>query len=228
MTTSQPRQIPLDLGHQPALTRDDFLPTPENRAALALVDKWPDWKNNIAAIAGPVGSGKTHLAAIFANASSALDASYNFDLAMKAAEDGLPIYLDDADMGRLDERQLFHLINAVRAGNATFLMTGSSFPASWNIALPDLRSRLRAITAVELEAPGDALLDAVLFKLFADRQVEIDAQVVRYITRRMERSLASAITWVEKLDHAALERRRPVTRALAAEIFGRDEDGSLD
>jgi chromosomal replication initiation ATPase DnaA len=214
------QQLPLDLGFQPAHSRDDLLVGDENEAALHLIDSWPHWQVPVAVLVGPVGAGKTHLLEIFREEREALDAGTRFENAMEGAAAGLPIVLDDADRGLRSETELFHLINAVRSGGASLLMTARERPANWPVALPDLRSRLSAATLVELAEPGDALLSAVVMKLFADRQVSIEPHVVQFITRRIERSVGTAITVVDRLDKAAWEQHRPITRALAAEILG--------
>lgn len=213
------RQLPLDLGHRPGHSRDDLVVADENEAALRLIDAWPNWPASVAVLTGPKGSGKTHLMEIFRDETGAQDAAGDFDAALARAERGEPITWDDADRAPIDQTALFHLINAVRSGGATLLLTARQSPASWEITLPDLQSRLKAAAFVELAEPGDALLSAVVMKLFADRQVEIEPHVVQFIIRRMERSVGTAIEVVDRLDKAALERRRPITRALAGEVL---------
>lgn len=213
------RQLPLDLGHRTGHSRDDLVVADENEAALRLIDSWPHWPAPVAVLSGPRGSGKTHLLEIFREETGARDAAGAFDAALALAEDGQPITWDGADRQPIDQTALFHLINAVKSGGATLLLSGRQPPAGWNLTLPDLRSRLNAAAFVEITEPGDALLSAVVMKLFADRQVEIEPHVVQFIIRRMERSVGSALEIVDRLDKAALERRRPITRALAGEIL---------
>lgn len=222
------RQLPLDLGHQPGHSRDDLVVSDENEAALTLIEAWPNWPAPVAVLAGPAGSGKSHMVSIFAEEAGAVDAAASLDAAMIAAEQGRAIVLDDADAMPLDETQLFHLINAVRSGGATLLLTARRFPANWDLSLPDLISRLKAAALVAIEEPGDALLSAVVMKLFADRQIEIEPHVVQFITRRIERSLGSAIAVVDRIDKAALERRKAITRTLAAEVLTEWESGEGD
>jgi chromosomal replication initiation ATPase DnaA len=216
---SQARQLPLDLGHSPGHSRDHLVVSQENAAALSLIDSWPNWTAPVALLVGPAGSGKSHMLTIFREEQEAVDAAADYNRAMEAAEAGHPIVLDDADNMPLTETQLFHLINAVRSGQASLLMTAERFPLNWSLTLPDLISRLKAAAVVAIEEPGDMLLQAVVMKLFADRQIEIEPHVLQFITRRIERSLATAIAVVDQLDRAALEQRRPITRALAAEVL---------
>lgn len=216
----KPRQLPLELGHVAAASRDDLVVGRSNAAAVELVDRWPDWPGPVVVVAGPAGSGKSHLASIWADRAGAVRLS-GADLSAARAPDlgETPVLIDDADAMPIDEQALFHLINSVRAHDSHLLMTARRFPLAWGVTLPDLASRLRTATTVEIHEPDDALLAAVVTKLFADRQVEVEARVVQFIVRRIERSLDTAIALVERLDRTALERRSRITRALAAEII---------
>jgi chromosomal replication initiation ATPase DnaA len=128
------------------------------------------------------------------------------------------VVLEDLSASRVQEAVLFHLLNLARVEGA-FLLVTSSWRLDRGYALPDLASRLREIPTVEVGSPDDALLAAVLVKLFADRQVVIDHDVVSYLLPRMERSFAAASALVGRLDAAALSRGRAVTRPLAAEVL---------
>lgn len=216
-----PRQLALALSFEESFARDDFLVGPANTAAFDLVDRWPDWPSRVMVLVGPEGAGKSHLAAIWAQASGArfvaaralVSATVPRELATGA------LVLEDARVGEFDERAVFHLLNLVREDEAHLLITTSSAPATWTIALPDLASRLRALPAVTLEPPDGTLLRAVLVKLFADRRVTVDENLISFLTSRMERSFAAARRLVEALDREALRQKRPLTRALAAELL---------
>lgn len=220
------RQLPLDLAHDEAKSRDDLVVGPSNAQAVALVDNWPDWPAPIAVLAGPAGSGKSHLAEVWREASNAaaLAPGRLGPEAAEAASRG-PVLIDDVDAGLIDETGLFHLINAVRQADTALLMTARRFPAAWGVTLPDLASRLKAAATVEIHEPDDFLLAAVTTKLFADRQVEVEPHVVQFLVRRIERSLSSAIEAVARLDRAALERKTRITRALAAQVVEAMEEG---
>lgn len=216
-----PRQLALALDHAERLTREDFLPGPPNEAALATIERWPDWAARALAIAGPEGSGKSHLAAIWAEQSGARILSgraLRIDSLPEALATGALVLEDCAD-GSVDERALFHLLNLVREQEAFLLMTGRSAPALWDVSLPDLVSRLRAVPVVPVAPPDDALLRAVMVKLFADRQLAVDENLVGYLLTRVGRSFAALQDTVRLLDREALQRKRPVTRALASELF---------
>jgi chromosomal replication initiation ATPase DnaA len=217
---SVPRQLALALSHAESFAREDFLTGTSNKAALGLIERWPDWPDRALALAGPEGAGKSHLAAIWAEIAGARRVS-----ARALGETGLlaslatgALVVEDAS-ARLDERALFHLLNLVRQEEAFVLITARTVPASWRVELPDLASRLRAVPVVQLNAPDDALLRAVLVKLFADRQLAVDEGLIGYLVTRIERSFAGARAAVAELDREALRQKRPVTRTLAAELL---------
>lgn len=220
---AETRQLPLDFGHTPGQSRDDLVVTAANRVAVEALERWPDWSAPVVILAGPAGSGKTHIASIWRETASA-SAHDVRHLSNLEAMSG-PVLIDDADGATIDETGLFHLINAVRQQGTSLLLTARRFPAAWGITLPDLASRLKAATLIELGEPDDALLGGVITKLFADRQVEVDPAVVQFLVRRMERSLSTASTIVTRLDQAAMERKTPITRALASELLTVMDEG---
>jgi len=222
----KPRQLPLEFGHSAGFSRDDLIVSHANAQAVDLVDRWPDWPSPVVVLAGPAGSGKSHLAAIWHSLSGAVALSPDRIEAPGIANQ--PYVIDDADQGALDEQGLFHLINAVRAGGTHLLLTARRFPMAWGITLPDLASRLKAATIVEIFEPDDLLLAAVITKLFSDRQVEVEPHVVQFLVRRIERSLSTAIGVVERLDRAALEQKSRITRALAAETISAIDEGQRE
>ncbi|MCP9627006.1 chromosomal replication initiator DnaA [Rhodopseudomonas palustris] len=217
----QPRQLALDLPHGESLSREDFLEGTANTAALKLIESWPDWPNRIMLLVGPEGSGKSHLASIWAELAGARSTSAHAltpanvpgELATGA------LVVEDLVPGSFDERALFHLINLAREDEAFVLITARLAPSAFPSELRDLRSRLRAVPVVSLLAPDDALFRALIVKFCADRQMSIDANLVGYLAKRIDRSFAAARRTVELLDTEALRLGRPVTRALAAEVL---------
>jgi chromosomal replication initiation ATPase DnaA len=220
MSTS-PRQLALALAHSESFAREDFLTGPSNAAAFNLIERWPDWPDRVLLLVGPEGAGKSHLAAIWAQLSGArlvaARALENVSLPGMLATGALVV--EDLSAGRYDERALFHLLNLVREEAAWLLITARLPPAAAPIALNDLASRVRSLPVVNLAAPDDALLRAVIVKLFADRQLVVEESLVAYLVTRIERSFAAARMAVERLDREALRLKRPVTRALAGELF---------
>jgi chromosomal replication initiation ATPase DnaA len=216
-----PRQLALALGHNESFARDDFLAGPPNEKALAMIARWPEWHSRTLLIVGPEGSGKSHLAAIWAANSGARTVSARLveEASVPAMLATGALVVEDLSIGLLEERALFHLLNLAREQRAHLLLTTRGAPATLRLELPDLGSRLREIPIITLDPPDDALLRAVLVKLFADRQLAVDEALVAYLVARMERSFAAARAAVAALDREALRLQRPVTRALAAELF---------
>jgi len=215
----RPRQLPLDLPVEPRYGAEDFLVGPPNAAAHALIDRWPDWPDRVVLLVGPEGSGKTHLSAIWRERTGAIamPASAVNETVLTSGE-ACAVVIEDCDQGALDEHGLFHLLNVMRVkGHA--LLTARTRPRGWGIATPDLLSRLRLAPVAELGAPDDALLRAVLVKLFFDRQLMVDAGVIETLLLRMERSFAAAQRIVAALDREALSRGRRITRVMAAAVL---------
>lgn len=226
------RQLALDLPARPALGRADFFVAKPNRLALAQVEAWPDWPGGRLALAGPAGSGKSHLAHVWAARAGAriLPAASLARLDIAATPAAAAVAVEDVDglAAAADrdaaEEALFHLHNRLGAGGGALLVTGRTPPSRWAVALPDLASRLGAFPVARLEPPDDALLSAVLVKLFADRQIVVAPDLIAYLLARMERSFAAAEEVVVRLDRAGLARRRPVTARLAAETLRETAD----
>jgi chromosomal replication initiation ATPase DnaA len=218
---AQPRQLALALAHPESLTRDDFLSGPSNAGALRLIEAWPDWPDRMIVLIGPEGSGKSHLAAIWAHTAGArLVAAHALEEGrVPAALATGAVVIEDMAPGLFDERALFHLLNLARESGCFALFTARSAPSGWPLRIADLASRLRALPKATVDAPDDGLLRAVLVKLFSDRQVVVDEALIAYLMTRMERSFGAARALVSALDAEALRRKRPLTRALAAEIF---------
>jgi chromosomal replication initiation ATPase DnaA len=219
--TFGPRQLVLALDHAVSFAREDFLRGPSNASALTLIERWPDWPDRIMALVGPEGAGKSHLAAIWAETTGArvLAAKLLPETDLPSAFATGALVLEDLDPGDLDERALFHLINLAKEERAYVLMTARTPVASLPVAIRDLASRLRALPSVQLSPPDDDLLRSLIVKLAADRQIAVDEALVNYLANRIERSFTGARAAVARLDEEALRQHRPVTRALAAELF---------
>lgn len=214
-------QLPLEFSPCPAYGEADFLPSDRNREALAWLTSWPDWPSHGLVLYGPKGSGKTHLAHIWAARAKA-----EF-LVSPALDKGPRVVLEDAGnfMGdAVAEEGLFHLLNSLAARQGHILLTASMAPVLWPVRLPDLRSRLLALPAAHIESPDDEALMAVIGKLFADRQLRVPFEVVDYLVRRIERSYVAAHGAVAVLDAAALATGRAVTLPLARETLARLAD----
>lgn len=210
-------QLTFDLPLRPALGRDAFFVSPANALALRRIDGWRDWPGGRLILTGPGGAGKSHLAHVWA-----ADSGAEISPGLPAQDPAPALVIEDAD--RLTgngpaEEALFHLLNRMAETGGHLLMTARTAPARWRIGLADLESRLLACDTVALAPPDDALLSALLVKLFADRQIRIEAELVPYLVARMDRSAAAARALVEALDAAALKGGRPVNRRLAREVL---------
>ncbi len=219
-------QLPLELPLRPALGREDFLVAPSNRVAVAWIDRWPDWPGPVLALYGPPGCGKTHLCQVWRVASGAVE--IDGPLLARAEPPELlgaarTCVLDDAEelLGAegANAERLLHLFNSVVERGGQLLLAARAAPARWPCGLADLGSRLAAATAVRLAPPDDALMEALLVKLCADRQLAVGEEVLRYLLARMERSFAAARTLVAALDRAALAEGRAVTVPLARRVL---------
>jgi chromosomal replication initiation ATPase DnaA len=214
-------QLTLDLPHRAALGAEDFLVSDCNRAAVKLIDAWPQWPDHVQLLIGPQASGKTHLARVWQalSGAKALDAdTLRMDL-VDGMRAGMPLVVEDADRATYDEKALFHLFNLARENGLFVLMTARSAPSRWNVALPDLLSRLNAVPAVEIGPPDEALITTVMLKHFADRQLDIDPKVLTYLSLHVDRSLAAAAAAVAAVDRAALATGRKISRQLVAEVL---------
>ncbi|WP_116082955.1 DnaA ATPase domain-containing protein [Tropicimonas sp. IMCC34011] len=223
MTT---RQLYFDLPVRTGRTRGDYFVSEANGAAVAAIDGWRNWPGRALLIRGPKGMGKTHLAHVWTREAGARLISG----AALAEADAIPgdVAVDDAHLVAGDparERALFHLYNLTLAEGGHLLLTGDGDPALWPVTLPDLGSRLRGAASVELQPPDDRLLEAMIVKLFDDRQIAPPPSLVAYLLRRMERSAAEAVRLVAALDDAALASGRPIGTKLARDVLGA-EDGA--
>lgn len=224
-----PEQLPLALPSDAAMGREDFLEAPSNAQAVAALDDPRGLPNGLSVLVGPPGSGKTHLAHVWARRVGARwqpVQSFRADLpALLEPRAPLKIVIDDAATlaGTGGEEALFHLINHLR-GRGELLLTAPRPARDWGLALPDLYSRLSAAAHPALAEPDEALLAAVLVKLFTDRQLQVDPGLIDFLLPRMERSLAAAGALVARIDRRALQLKRPVTVRLASEVLALDLD----
>lgn len=216
-------QLSLPLPRLDARGREAFFVAPANALAVRQIEGWRDWPEGKLVLTGPEGSGKSHLAHVWAELSGArVIAAASL---LPAEIPGLaeaPVGVEDADRiaGRAGaETALFHLHNLLRANRQPLLLTGRRAPSHWNLALPDLQSRIAGAATATLDTPDDALLSAVLVKLFADRQIAPPPRLIDYCLKRMDRSFAAARRLVDALDSRAMATGKPIGMKLAAEVL---------
>ena len=191
-----------------------FVVSDSNSAAFDVLSRWPEHAGGVLAICGPAGSGKSHLAAIWAERVGAV-ALFGAEAALAdpLELEGRPVLLDRAMDA--DDETLFHLINLAQSGGGALLVVSRPAPRHWTVALPDLRSRLDALRLVSVEEPDDAVLRAILRARFAERSITPGDEVIDYLVRRIDRSAAAAERIVAALD----DEHRPVTRMLARQVL---------
>ena len=217
----QARQLVLDLAHRPSYDRDEFLVSPSNAVAHATIERWPDWPGRVLLLLGPPGSGKSHLGAIWAAKAGARVITPGGATPLSAWVGPVVALVEDCGRSAYNQATLFHLINMVGETGGWLLVTSTSGPTTWGITVPDLLSRFRLATSVELQSPDAELIKAVIVKLFADRQIRIDEDVVNYAALHCEQSLQAIGTFVAAVDEDALASGRRITRPLAAQALAR-------
>ena len=220
------QQLPLDLPVREARGRADFFVSPSNAEAVAAIEAWTDWPLGKLVLAGPEGSGKSHLTHVWAGLAGAeIVAATELEETALPALTAQAVAVEDVPQiaGTPQEITLFHLHNMAQAAGVPLLLTGTGRPAGWGLRLPDLQSRIEGTRLVTIAPPDDALLTQLLAKLFTDRQIEPDPSLLTYLTPRIERSFAAAAAFVAALDRAALAAKRPVSTRLARELLDNPE-----
>ncbi len=225
MVPKSPSQLTLDLAILPRFERENFLISASNEAANALIESWPNWISQSLMLVGPSGSGKSHLAAIWASRTGATSVRAQFlataDLQLLASKPALVIedVHEAGTNGKASETALFHLINLLKAGQVPVLFTSQTPAAKIDVQTPDLRSRLREAAVGEIGLPDEALVHDVIIKLFIDRQLVVDTAVVQYLALHVERSLAAARSAVDMLDAKALALGKRISKQMVAELL---------
>ena len=221
----KPVQLPLDLGHRPALGDEDFLVAPSNADAVAWLAAGRRWSAPALVLHGPAGCGKSHLTRLWCRREAAkpiTPAALTIDDLPALIPPSRALALEEADrIAGCDalERALFHLFNLCAEQGGRLLLVARSPAAAWPLHLADLRSRLRGAPSAVVGPPDDALLAAMLVKLLADRQLHPPSEVVAYLVPRMERSFEAARRMAADLDRTALAAHRPITLPLARTVL---------
>ena len=210
-------QLSLALSREPRFAEADFRAAPSNDAARAWLRRMDEWPNRRLALWGDAGCGKTHLLHIWSQRTGAQLRSGS-DLMGLPALPRHGIALDDAG-AVADESALLHLLNAAAEAGIPLLLAAREPPARWAVSLPDLASRLRAMTAVRIGPPEDALLRALLTRLLADRPLEVSEPVQEWLVHRLPRSSAVLRDAVARLDVASFELQRRITAPFAAHVL---------
>lgn len=222
-------QLALDFPHRPSLGREDFMVANCNYEAVATIDLWPNWPYFAICIYGPTGCGKTHLANVFAQmVASQTPHPYRIpfikasqltkDMAHSLFETSPQIVIEELDELR-NQEALFHLYNTYRDLGGNILFTSSQAPARINFCLPDLRSRMNIVPALEIKAPDDELLMALLVKLFMDRQITPSQELLGFLLKNIQRSFSYIRKIVEEIDNISLAKKRAISISIAKEAI---------
>lgn len=214
-------QLTFQLPMRTALGRGDFFVSGANALAVQRLDDTATWTNGKLALIGPEGAGKTHLAYVWADAQKAeiADTKSLPHLDIPGRATALAVEIPGIALSPSEEEALFHLHNHMASQKLPLLLIARTPPARWPITLPDLKSRMTATDVVQIDAPDEALLSAVLVKLFTDRQLQIDPALIDYLVTHSERSFAAITRLVAALDAAALTEKRAITRPLARRVL---------
>jgi chromosomal replication initiation ATPase DnaA len=207
----------LDLKRTLSWTQSELVQVPGVRRALDHLER-PQWRDGILCLTGPQGSGKTHLAHLWASRVSAEMLTSDADLARAVQSDDPALLLEDASR-YADQESFFHLLNQCAAGQRTLLMTDRRRPLTWETSIPDLTSRLKSMDLLELDPPDDEILSCLLLREFQLRSIRPPEDLIPYLVTRMERTGQAAQKIVTALDMVASDRRVGVSRTLAREIL---------
>jgi chromosomal replication initiation ATPase DnaA len=220
---TRPSQDSLFFSHPPIYAELDFLPAECNQEAVTLFEIWPHWPSFAVALSGPSGCGKSHLVDIFCHRHEGKRLTFSDFCEFSDSEirlyKGLAIETDETSLKLTDEKRLFHLFNDFKEQNKFLIFTSRIPPSRWSLTLPDLISRLNSIPLIHIGAPDDYLLQAVLIKLFSDRQLQIAPEVPAFVISRIERSFAALHRAVDLIDQISLSLKRPVTVHLVSSIL---------
>ena len=220
---TQSKQLVFDLPRVAVDGREDFFVAPSNQTAMSRIENWARWSDNMLLLIGPEGSGKTHLASVWAQMSGATRIEPEEIEANVIADARAPVVIDDVDQiagDRAQEENVFHLFNTLKASQIPVLFTATSPSSRWPLVLPDLASRMAQLDLVKLDAPDDQLLSVVIVKQFLDRQLNVKPEIVTFLARRMNRSFSNVSQIVDKLDQAALSSGRSITIPFLRKVLG--------
>jgi len=219
-------QLALGLPPREDFSAESFIDGEANAAGRWALGGWRAWPGRVLVLYGPAGCGKTHLAHMWARDNGAtVIAGPALSERLEDLTKPAPVVIEDADRFA-DRAALFHLMN--RAQNEIIpavLLTAREAPARWQTDIPDLQSRLKAVSTAQMHEADDALLARLLKKLFADRQSPLVDGLIDYLLPRMDRSVEGARRLVEALDRDALARRTPINRGVARRVL--DEHDSV-
>ena len=180
--------LPLDWPQTEGESR--FIVSKANQSAFDHFRNWSMWPVKSTVLTGPRRSGRTLLARTF-------------------AERVHGRVIDQAESR--DEEEIFHAWNDAQDSGRPLVLVADQAPPSWSPKLPDLRTRLAITPVATISQPDDALFEALIQLLFADRGLHVPREALRFMTERLNREYWTAERAVEEVDRYAISERARVT-----------------
>jgi chromosomal replication initiation ATPase DnaA len=207
---------------EPSFDESNFVVTQSNQDAFEHITMWPEWANNIV-LSGDAGVGKSHLAHIWLKRSNGIRLDLD-EINTKIIEKYKNVLIEDIDSNQINHHNLFHVINLVKEIEGFLLLTSKISPTSLITKIPDLNSRIRSFSPVKINKPDDYLLEIMILKIFSDKNIMVDEKVIKFLLKRVERSISGIILLIQKINEKSLEEKRPITVPLVSELINSSED----
>ena len=201
--------------------KEDFYVSPSNQEAYDFIISWPKWIKRIVNIFGPRGSGKTHIASILKNKTSALSIQSDllndkifFQFKTKEA-----LIIENFDIKKISENILFSLWNTVLQDNKYLLITSVDPIETYKFKLPDLKSRVKSCVSIGIKLPSDDLISVIIAKNFSDKQIKVEKKHIDYIIKRIDRSYEKISRFISIMDKYSLKKGSPFSLKLIKEVL---------
>ena len=206
------------MDREPSFDEGNFVITQSNRDAFEHITKWPEWIINNIVLFGDAGVGKSHLAHIWLKRSNGIKLDLD-EINTKIIEKNKNVLIEDIDGSQINHHNLFHLINLIREVEGFLLLTSKISPTSLVTKIPDLNSRIRSFSPVKINKPDDYLLEIMILKIFSDKNIMVDEKVIKFLLKRVERSIPGISMLIQKINEKSLEEKRPITVPLVSEVI---------
>ena len=218
------KQLYFEMPNKSALGIEDYMITDSNNFAFDLIIKMVKGEINFGLISGPPYSGKTHLSKILVKNTINYKSLYidrDYQNILDKFESSDILILENIDKVKYDksEQDLFHIINLVKESNKKLLMTSRKSISEIDLSLEDLKSRLNSILEAKINEPDDQLMELILIKIFNDKQLKINPNVIDFLMSRLVRSYESINLFIEKIDKFSLERGKNITIPLINDLL---------
>lgn len=212
------KQLYFEMDREPSFDEGNFVITQSNRDAFEHITKWPEWTINNIVLFGDAGVGKSHLAHIWLKRSNGIKLDLD-EINTKIIEKNKNVLIEDIDGSQINHHNLFHLINLIREVEGFLLLTSKISPTSLVTKIPDLNSRIRSFSPVKINKPDDYLLEIMILKIFSDKNIMVDEKVIKFLLKRVERSIPGISMLIQKINEKSLEEKRPITVPLVSEVI---------